>query len=249
MSHPRLQQMLAALFEQKDPALLQGCLTHPDYDTFQALYGLTLPQEELLRVFTHTSFTHEFNLPNQEQLEFLGDAVVQLILTDELCRLFPQEKEGRLSKLRSAMVNEKTLALIASQLKLGELLLVGRGEYIKKLPEQDAVLADTLEALLGQVYRHHGFDFTRGLLLVWLKAHIPGSMNFEFLEDFDAKSRIQELSLGKYKKLPRYTAEALGEKFEVKLWINEEMLAAGVFSSKKNGEKELAAEVLKKKII
>lgn len=249
MSHPRLQHTLSALFEQKDSALLKGCLAHKDYDSFQLMHGLKLPQEDLVMAFTHTSFTHEFNLPNQEQLEFLGDAVVQMILTDELFRLYPLEKEGRLSKLRSAMVNEKTLSRMAQGLNLGDLLLVGHGEFIKKLFSQESVLADTLEALVGQIYRHHGFDYTRALFLVWLNKFIPGALNFEFLEDFDAKSKIQELSLAKYKKLPRYTAEPIGEKFEIKLWINEELLAVGIFSSKKIGEKELAAEVLKKNVI
>lgn len=249
MRHPRLQLTLAALFEHKNIALLQACLEHQDYQTFQDRHGLKLPKEELLKVFTHTSFSHEFNFPHQEQLEFLGDAVLQLILTEELCRLYPEEKEGRLSKLRSSIVNEKTLATLALQLQLGDLLLVGRGEFNKRLFEQEPVLADTFEALLAVIYRHHGLDFTRGLLLVWLHQFVPGATSWESLLEFDAKSKLQELSLAKFKKLPRYASEVRGEKFEVQLWINEELLASGLFPSKKSGEKELAADVLKKNLI
>lgn len=250
MPQPRLQLALAALFEQhKDPALLKACLEHPDYQSFQDRFGLKLPSAELLKVFTHTSFSHEFNLPHQEQLEFLGDAVLQLILTDELCRLYPEEKEGRLSKLRSSIVNEKTLATLARHLGLSEFLLVGRGEFNKRLCEQDVVLADTFEALLAVIYQHHGLEFTRGLLLLWLQRFVPAAMSMDSLLEFDAKSKLQELSLAKYRKLPRYSSLSRGDKFEVQLWINDELLASGLFPSKKSGEKELAADVLKRNLI
>lgn len=249
MSQPRLHQKLFDLFENKESSLLKECLTHPDYQEFMKKFGIDVPLEELAQAFTHTSFSHEFEVPHQEQLEFLGDSVLQLILTEELYRLYPQEKEGRLSKLRSAIVNEKSLATIAIKLNLSELILVGKGEFTKGLYQQEMVMADTFEALLGQIYRHHGLDFTKKLFLNWLSSALPKALSWDFLLDFDAKSTLQERSLAKYKKLPHYTAEPEGDKFQVKLWINEEMMASGVFSSKKSGEKELAQEVLKKKII
>lgn len=200
-------------------------------------------------MFTHTSFSHEYRARHQEQLEFLGDSVLQLILTEELYRRYPQEKEGKLSKLRSSLVNEMVLSKIAGYLKLNELILVGKGEFKKALHEQDMVLADTFEALLGQVYQHQGFEFTKNLTLGWINTVIPRAFDFEGLSDFDAKSKLQERSLAKFKKLPRYQSTPKGEKFEVELWINEELLARGVFSSKKIGEKELASDVLKKGLI
>lgn len=246
---PRLHQTLEELFLHKDPAVFQLCLNHPDYQNFMNTHGIKMPLSELVNVFTHTSFSHEYKAPHQEQLEFLGDAVLQLVLTEEIYGRWPTEKEGKLSKLRSALVNEKTLATIATYLKLGELILVGRGEFMKRLFEQETVLADTFEALLAQIYRHMGLQSTRELYFKWLHAAVPGALEWSFLNDFDSKSKLQELSLAKYKKLPRYTAEALADKFEVKLWLNEEMVASGVFSSKKSGEKELAQEVLKKNLI
>jgi ribonuclease-3 len=249
MSQPRLHQLLIELFESKDPQKLQDCLTHSDYIQFMKEYGLKIPTQEVAQAFTHTSFSHEFMTSHQEQLEFLGDSVLQLILTEELYRLYPQEKEGRLSKLRSAIVNETTLARLATHLKLSDLILVGRGEFKKNLFEQDVVLADTFEALLGQVYRFQGLSFTRDLFLSWLKMAAPGALEWSFLQDFDAKSKLQERTLAKYKKLPLYTSENQGEKFIIKLWVNDELLASGTFSSKKAGEKALAQEVLKKEII
>jgi ribonuclease-3 len=249
MSQPRLHHLLAQLYEHKDSLLLNECLNHSDYDAFKIQHGLEISSSDLQLVFTHTSFSHEFNVPHQEQLEFLGDAVLQLLLTEEIFARYSSHKEGQLSKLRSALVNEKTLATIASHLKLGELLLVGKGEFKKKLFEQESVLADTLEALLAAIYRQHGFSFTKKLFLEWLNNSFTNALSWDFIEEFDAKSKLQELSLAKYKKLPRYSSENHAEKFLVQLWINDQMLASGIFPSKKMGEKELASEIIKKGLI
>ncbi|MGE3608210.1 MAG: ribonuclease III [Bacteriovoracaceae bacterium] len=249
MSRPRLFLNLEELFLGRDKSLLEHCLHHPDFEEFLKKHQLKMPLNQLVQALTHTSFSHEYQVPHQEQLEFLGDAVLQLILTDELFNRFGQEKEGQLSKLRSAIVNEKSLAIMARGIELDKLILVGKGEFKKNLPEQDVVLADSFEALLGQIYRFHGLEFTKNLFLNWLNTFIPSALSFEFLSHFDSKSKLQELSLAKYKKLPRYSAEAAGAQFEVKLWLNEELVASGIFNSKKGGEKELAELILKKGLI
>lgn len=247
MSRPRLHQFLEEVFESKDS--LNKLFQHPDFKLFADVYSLKIPAENLAQAFTHKSFSHEFNVLHQEQLEFLGDAVLQLILTDELFARFPEYKEGQLSKLRSAIVNEKSLSTIARGLMLNELLIVGKGEFRKKLFDQDAVLADTFEALLAQIYRFHGLEFTKALFLNWLQKFIPTAFDENFLDHFDAKSKLQEKVLAKYKKLPKYTSENIGDEFQITLWINDEEMAKGVFPSKKLGEKELAQDVLKKGII
>jgi ribonuclease III len=249
MSRPRLHQDLELLYQQKNPSQIDTLLEHAAYAEFAQVHNISLPNRDLAQAFTHASFTHEFGVPHQEQLEFLGDAVLQLILTEELCRRYPDEKEGKLSKLRSATVNEGTLAKVARDLKLGELLLLGKGEYQKGLAEQNVVLADTLEALIAQVYRFEGLECTKQLVLQWFELSTPETFDLVFLESFDSKSKVQELSLARYKKLPRYEAQALGDKFTVRLYVNESCVAEGVFSSKKGGEKELAAEVIKKGLI
>lgn len=249
MSRPRLNALLAQLFEHRDETLLNACLNHEDFQKFLEKYELQIPLNELVQALTHMSFSHEYNVPHQEQLEFLGDSVLQLILTDELYKRFPQENEGKLSKLRSAIVNEKSLSILALGIKLPELILVGKGEYKKNLFLQEVVLADTFEALLAQIFRFHGLDFTKKLFISWLNEFMPAALSFDFLENFDAKSKLQEFSLAKYKKLPRYTAESVGNQFEIKLWLNEELVASGVYNSKKTGEKELAENVIKKGLI
>jgi ribonuclease III len=249
MSRPRLHDDLNQLYQERQQARLEQCLTHPDFELFKTVHQLELPLAALVQVFTHTSFTHEYQAPHQEQLEFLGDAVLQLLLTEELYRRFPEEKEGQLSKLRSALVNEENLARIAGELDLGSLLLVGKGEFKKQLFTQAPVLADTFEALLAQIYLHQGLEFTRSKLLGWLQQFVPTAFAADFLVGFDAKSRLQELSLARFKQLPRYEAHPAGDGFEVKLWVNEELLAQGVFPSKKTGEKQLAQTVINQKLI
>lgn len=249
MSQLRLHELLNQLFESRDIALIAHLFNHGEFSAFSQKHSLSIQNKDLAQAFTHTSFSHEYQVPHQEQLEFLGDSVLQLILTDELYRRYPEAKEGHLSKLRSAIVNEKSLSAIATGLGLNNLIIVGKGEYKKKLFEQAPVLADTFEALLAQIYRHHGLEFSKVLFLGWLNTFIPTAFDENFLDTFDAKSKLQEKVLAKYKKLPRYTSETRGEEFEVTLWINDIAEAKGVFSSKKSGEKELASQVLKKEIL
>ena len=249
MSQPRLHQQLSLVFETKNTEEVSRLFAHPDFDTFMKKHALKIPHKELVEAFTHTSFSHEFNFPHQERLEFLGDAILQMVLTEELYKRFPGTKEGQLSKLRSALVNEDSLALMARGLGLGDLLIVGKGEFIKKLYLEATVLADTFEALLAQIYRHHGFEFVRTLILGWINEFIPNAFSENFLDQYDAKSKVQELSLKKYKKLPRYSSKDHGDRFEITLWINEVEILKGVFPSKKSGEKALAQEALKKDLI
>lgn len=249
MSHPRLHDSLQELYSARSSELLKLCLEHPAFLQFEKQNNLTVPVSELVQAFTHTSFSHEYDVPHQEQLEFLGDSVLQMILTEELFNRFPKEGEGKLSKMRSTLVNEKSLALVARSLGLSDLLLVGKGEFKKDLHLMDTVLADTVEALLAQAYRHMGMKEARAIFLGWLEKAIPDVWNVQNFENFDPKSQLQEKSLARYKKLPQYGSEARGDEFLVKLWINEELVSEGLFPSKKTGEKELAAEFLKSGMI
>jgi len=242
MSRPRLHEFLEKVFESKDnlPLLFE----HDSFREFCSEHSLSIPLKDFTLVFTHKSFSHEFNVPHQEQLEFLGDAVLQLILTEEIFLRFPLFQEGQLSKLRAAIVNETSLSTLARGLGLGELLILGKGEYQKRLFEQDVVLADTFEALLAQIYRHHGLLFTRSLFLNWLVQFLPHAFDKDFLEGFDAKSKLQERVLAKYKKLPKYESKVQGDQFFITLVVNDEAVLTGLFSSKKKGEKELAHQFL-----
>lgn len=244
MSQLRLHEQLNVLFSERKSQDLQACLDHGDFELFMLVHGLSIPKDKMVLAFTHTSFSNEYEVPDQELSEFFGDAVIQLIVTQELMRLFPLEKEGRLSKLRSSIVNEKTLAKLASFLNLNQLILVGKGEFKKELHLQDTVLSDTMEALMAKIFKYHGLEMASEKFLGWLKEALPESFKIENVETFDVKSRLQEATLAKYKSLPRYGAETLKEGFKVTVWVNDNLLGEGIFSSKKIGERELARKVL-----
>lgn len=248
MSRPRLHESLSALFEHKNPDNLMSLLKHEDFDDFLRLHGISEEKAEFVQAFIHKSFSHEYDVAHQEQLEFLGDAVVQFILTEELYHRFPQESEGRLSKLRSSMVNESSLAILARGLGLNELIIVGKGEFRKNLFDQDTVLADTFEAMLAVIYRKNGLDFTRNLFLKWLDAYRPGVFEND-LANFDWKSKLQEKTLAQFKSLPKYTAFEKDQGFLIELWIEGKKITEGFFLSKRAGEKELAETVLKNALI
>ncbi len=248
MSQTRLHQQLQELFSERNSQNLAACLSHPDFASFLEKHLLNLPADDLVLTLTHTSFAHEYQVPHQELSEFFGDAVVQLIVTAELMKLYPDEKEGRLSRLRSFIVNEKTLSQVASYLELEKLLLVGKGEFKKELHLQETVLADSIEALMSAVFNHMGLEAASVIFLKWLREASPEVFQMENLENYDAKSKLQEATLAKYKTLPRYSADNLSEGFLVKVWVNEGVVAEGVFSSKKIGERELARQVLENKV-
>lgn len=248
MSRPRLHDSLSALFDEKSADNLTRLIRHPALAHFERREGLDGIGDELVQAFIHKSFAHEYGLAHQEKLEFLGDAVLQLILTEVLFEKFPEDAEGVLSKKRSALVNEGSLAKLARGLGLPELVIVGKGEFKKKLFEQDVVLADTVEALLAVIYRKMGFDFTRKLLLRWIDLYLPGAYDVD-PGSLDWKSRLQEATLAKFKSLPKYTSSEAGQEFLVELWVEGKKLAEGVFPNKKSGEKSLAEAALKKNLI
>lgn len=248
MAPMSLHNSLINLFESSHTTELSKLLHHSDYLNFIQTHQLDLPADALVMAFTHASFSHEFQVTNQETLEFLGDAVLQLIISEELMKRYPQEKEGKLSKLRSSLVNEKSLAALAQALNLNQLILVGKGEFRKQLFNQEVVLADTMEALIGQIYHFKGFSFTQNLVLGWFNQYLRSAFDLSVLDEFDAKSKLQEATLAKYKTLPRYSSEARGTNFLVQLWVNEKLMGEGEYSSKKTGERELAQKVLKEKL-
>jgi ribonuclease-3 len=248
MSRPRLHDALSALFEHKDPQKLTEIFKHESFLDFIRLHGIQEAGDEFTQAFIHKSFSHEYEVAHQEQLEFLGDAVLQLILTEELYQRFPRDAEGRLSKLRSLIVNEKSLAILARGLKLNDMILVGKGEFKKNLFDQDTVLADTFEAMLAVIYRKNGMEFTKKIFFKWLDQFQPGVLEND-LESFDWKSQLQEKTLAKFKSLPKYTSAESGQNFLIELWIEGKKITEGVFPNKKAGEKELAESVIKKGLI
>jgi ribonuclease-3 len=136
-------------------------------DDFQRRLGHGFSNLELLRqAVTHASFGHEKRqrLPDNQRLEFLGDAVLQLTVTDELFRRFPELPEGRLTVLRATLVNRQHLHALARGVGLGEVLILGRGEETSQGRERSSILADAMEAVIGAIYADAGWEPSRALV-------------------------------------------------------------------------------------
>jgi ribonuclease-3 len=156
----------------------------------------------IVEALTHRSHFHEFgDSSSNERLEFLGDTVLDLVITEELMRLFPLLGEGPLSKLRSQIVSERSLSQAAKNLSLGKLLRLGKGEDKSGGRDRDSLLADCLEAVIAAVYMDGGLSAAKAMILEKLGLNLPspsGSRTSRGFLDRDYKSRLQELcqSLG-----------------------------------------------------
>ncbi|OUR97957.1 ribonuclease III [Halobacteriovorax marinus] len=207
----------------------------------------------LYQALSHSSFAHEYMLDSRqsyETLEFLGDSVLSLIVIDELLAKFPALSEGQLSKLRASLVNESSLEKLAKSIALENVILVGKGELKNQGNSRSSIMADVLEALLGAIYKDSNLESTRAVFhtIVDLYERESGVVfyNEENIIQFDSKTRLQELTMALYKTLPTYKSrECEGAEFEVSLWLDSKLLAQGIYQSKKKGERELAAKILK----
>ena len=210
-------------------------------------YEFTRPEllEEALR---HASFVNEAGAPgmrNNERLEFLGDAVLGLAVSDILMGVFQEASEGRLSKWRASVVNERVLCELALELDLGAYLLLGKGEELSGGREKPSILADTLEALLGAVYMDGGFEGAKEIVRKLLGPSIEELEGIGQVEDF--KSLIQEFTQETYRTRPEYlligdSGPAHDKTFRVALQIQGRIIAEGEGKSKKEAEQRAARE-------
>lgn len=216
----------------------------------QSRIGYTFRDESLLQTsLTHPSLVHEAGggFADNQRLEFLGDAVLQLVLTEELYRLFPDEQEGRLTKLRSHLANRHSLHSRALHLGLGKFLRLGRGEEISGGRRRLSNLADAYEALIAAIFLDGGLDAARQFLL----AQFDGDLEIMKVEPQaeNPKGQLQEMLQAKSQRGPQYTIiSSVGpdhsKTFEaVVTWEGME-LGRGVGSSKKDAEKHAAESAL-----
>ena len=150
----------------------------------------------LIKSLTHKSFN---KINNNEKLEFLGDRVLGLVMAKRLLEIYPEEKEGVLDKKFASLVNKKTCLEISKTIELEKYVLVLKPKNRKNIIE-DKVLADSCEALIGSIYLDKGYALVEKLILDLWSKHIENSV----ITQIDAKTKLQELSLKKFKKLPLY---------------------------------------------
>ncbi len=222
-----------------------------DLVKFQRLLNLSFKDFTLLgEAMTHKSYAAENGLKyDNQRLEFLGDAVLQIVLTKHLYYRFPSLQEGALTKLRSALANQTTLALFARTLNIGEYLLLGRGEIEQNGKDRDSTLSDAFEALAGAVYLDAGEEKSAKFILDVLNKVYPDPV--VLLDDLNPKGALQEYTQAHFGgKAPVYKVLAVNGPAHDPEYVVEALLE-GVFreegrgSSRKNAEQRAAAEAMK----
>tara|TARA_A100001037_G_scaffold279433_1_gene281267 strand:+ start:1335 stop:2003 length:669 start_codon:yes stop_codon:yes gene_type:complete len=195
----------------------------------------------LIRALTHKSLN---KINNNEKLEFLGDRVLGLIMAKKLLEIYPEEKEGVLDKKFASLVNKKTCLEIAKKIELEKYIMILSSKN-KKYTIEDKVLSDCCEALIGAIYLDKGFSFVEKFTLDLWSENIKDSK----ITQIDAKTKLQELSLKKFKKLPIYKIISnTGPrhkplfKVSVKLYNTKIYIAEG--KSKKDAEQNAAIKIL-----
>jgi ribonuclease-3 len=216
----------------------------------EEVLGLPLSDPTLWETsLTHRSYAFERGLTvTNERLEFLGDAVLGIVITDLAFRQFPDLSEGELAKLRAATVKMSTLADVARQLGLGQLVHLGRGEEMSGGRDKPSILADCMEAVLGAYYLDRGLDETRSLIgrLFWprMEAYARGE------GDRDHKMTLQELASSQLSVAPEYRVSSEGpdhaKEFTATVFLRGEQYGEGQGRSKKEAEQQAAREALER---
>ena len=199
----------------------------------------------LNKALTHKSYANENSniLKHNERLEFLGDSVLDILVSDYLVHKYSEFAEGTLSKIRAAVVNETCLAKLAKSIKLGNYLLLGRGEDLSGGREKASILADTFEALAGAVFCDGRLDAASDIFLPLLKEEITKTAESWSFRDF--KSDLQEYTQNKLVCIPSYkVVREIGpdhaKEFEVVVMIKNEVEGKGLGRSKKEAEQAAA---------
>ena len=205
--------------------------------------GVPLGPELLERALTHRSFAYENGgLPTNERLEFLGDSVLGLIVTDTLFRQYPDLPEGHLAKLRAAVVNMRALAGVARGLRLGAYVRLGKGEEGTGGRDKSSILADTLEAVLGAVYLDCGLEEADALVHRLFDPVIARSARLG--AGLDWKTSLQELTAAEILGVPEYHVEESGpdhqKSFRASVRIAGRTYGEGEGRSKKEAEQQAA---------
>lgn len=222
-----------------------------DFSVLENKLGFIFRNKDLLtQAFVHRSYLNEnpdINMGHNERLEFLGDAVLELIVTKYLYDKFPDKPEGELTNWRAALVNAKMLAKIAESIGLNDFLLLSRGEGKEGGKARQYILANTFEALIGSIYLDLGYDIADDFINKYLIICLPEILESKSYKD--AKSHFQEQAQEKVGITPEY--KVLKEwgpdhkkKFTVGVFLNDDKIAQGDGFSKQEAEEQAAKEAL-----
>lgn len=220
------------------------------FNDFEKITGYSFTNEELLKeALTHSSFSHEmkegFKRPHNERLEFLGDAVLELVSSDFLYKKFEKVQEGELSKTRASLVCEQTLAACARDIRLGEFLQLGRGERQNGGAERDSILSDAFEAVIGAIYLDGGMEPASKFIVKYLLDDFEKHRAF-----FDSKTVLQEIVQEKYTLPLRYAIVSESgpdhdKSYTACVLLGDEMVSEGTGKTKKAAEQQAAYIAIK----
>jgi ribonuclease-3 len=221
------------------------------YEELEKFIGITFTDKDLLdHAFIHKSFMNEYSgddKSDNERLEFLGDAVLELTVTEHLFKAYPKKSEGELTNWRSALVKGKHLAEVANDLKLGNYLYLSKGEEKSGGRKKNYILANTVEALIGAMYLDKGYRITHDFICKFILVRLE-----KILEEglhIDAKSHFQELAQDEFDITPEYRlVKEYGpdhsKRFVMAAYMADKKVAEGDGSSKQKAEEAAAREAL-----
>lgn len=225
-----------------------------DLVEFQEKLGVKFNNEDLLRqAFVHRSYLNEhrgFSLDHNERLEFLGDAVLELVVTEYLYNTFPNP-EGELTNWRSALVKGETLASISGELGVADMMMLSYGEAKSGGKSKNIILANAFEALLGALYLDQGYDPCKELISRIVLSRLENILQNELF--IDPKSRLQEYTQENMGQTPNYQVLSQegpdhSKEFEVGVYVGSKLLATGKGSSKQAGQIAAAETALRELI-
>lgn len=240
---------LKKLFRKKDlPAEEISRLSR-----LEKVLGHTFSDLQILkRALSHKSYANEMRLgqdEHNERLEFLGDAVLELAISDLLFERFPDSREGQMSKLRASLVNETSLATLARTVNLGDYLFLGKGEAMGDGREKNSLISDAFEAVIGAVYLDAGSPAVFAILKKIFLPEIERATREDISRDY--KTKLQEEVQNRFRVAPDYrliseSGPDHDKTFEVHLFVRDEFWSQGMGKSKKQAEQSAAEKALEK---
>jgi ribonuclease III len=229
----------------QDPALIEE---------LEQRIGVVFANKALLEEsLTHRSYLNEhpeWTLPHNERLEYLGDAVLELAVSETLFREFPKEPEGRLTVLRASLVNYQRLGKVAADMELDKFMLMSKGERADTSKAREVILANAIEALIGSIYMDQGFPSARSFIEQFVLIHLPEILEAKSYRD--PKSELQEYVQEHYKVTPTYKVleedgPAHRRTFKVGVYFGKELAGEGDGQSKQEAEVAAAKQALEAK--
>ncbi len=214
-------------------------------DALISRLGVHVDPDLLVLALTHRSFAYEAGgLPTNERLEFLGDSVLGIVVTDRLYHAHPDLPEGELAKMRAACVSQRALAIVARDIGLGPCILLGKGEKATGGNDKDSILCDAFEAILGAVYLTHGIDTARDVVLRLVGPSLEAAATSGVALDW--KTSLQEACAERGLGSPVYAVTGEGpdhaRRFTATVLIAGEPKGSGTGTAKKHAEQDAAAE-------